>query len=176
MIDARKQITRILTNTETIETFSVRISSPTSYRIDVIEKSATFAVENKEYGTFAIIDETGVVMELVEHSVLPSVVTEDTLPNIGERVSDETLFGVNLARRLRPQYEMATFYFKGRHLEVQEIDDFTVLFPVQGDVDVLLGSLTLILSRLKQSQEEFRIENNQTIRQIDLRFKNPVLR
>ena len=45
-----------------------------------------------------------------------------------------------------------------------------VIFPLEGDIDVLLGSLRLILSQLNNDEREIRIGS------IDLRFENPVLR
>ncbi len=176
LIGAHKDISKILTNDRRVESFAVHYKPFTSIHVDYIEKSAQFALENREYQTYAILDNNGTVIELVETSVLPSVVTANTLPNIGEKVPDDVYFAIRLASKLRPQYEMSTFVLKNKHLEVSGIDDYTLLFPLDGDIDLLIGSMTLILSRLKQSQEEFRIEDNRKIREIDLRFKNPVLR
>ncbi len=46
-------------------------------------------------------------------------------------------------------------------------------FPLEGDIDTLVGSLRLIFSRLNDEGEGIRMED---IREIDLRFNNAVLR
>ena len=47
------------------------------------------------------------------------------------------------------------------------------LFSAEGDVDFLVGSIRLIFSRLNDEAEGIRMNE---IREIDLRYKNPVLR
>ena len=174
--EAKRSISRELSNSPRIEEYAVRYMIPNKLSVSCIEKTAEFALENEEYQTIALLDDEGFVMQLVEESVLPSVTTTDTLPDIGEKVSDRVRFAIELARQIRPLYENSKFTIKDQYLEVVGIDDYTVFFPLQGDKDVLLGSFTLVLSRLKQNEEEFRIEEGKTISEIDLRFKNPVLR
>jgi len=48
-------------------------------------------------------------------------------------------------------------------------DGFRVIFPLEGDTQVLLGSLRLIYSKIQTSG------NPEGFRQVDLRFVSPVL-
>ncbi len=48
-----------------------------------------------------------------------------------------------------------------------------VLFTLEGDKDALLGGLKLIMSRLNKIAQDSKIEG---VTEIDLRFKNPVVR
>jgi len=53
---------------------------------------------------------------------------------------------------------------------IDNIRSKKVIFPLNGDKDLLLGSMNLIFSRLPSLKEASTIET------IDLRYKNPVLR
>ena len=48
--------------------------------------------------------------------------------------------------------------------------DFKAIFPLSGDVDVLLGVLEVTLSQLNEDAPQLKITS------IDYRFKNPVLK
>ena len=48
-----------------------------------------------------------------------------------------------------------------------------VRFSLEGDIDVLAGSLRLIFSRLNDETTGIRMGD---VSEIDLRFKNPVIR
>ena len=62
------------------------------------------------------------------------------------------------------------------NLVVEVTGGRSVIFPLQGDKEVLMGSLNLILSRLNSEDEKSRIEGAENVEIIDLRFKNPVLK
>jgi hypothetical protein len=51
-----------------------------------------------------------------------------------------------------------------------------VIFPLEGEKEVLLGSLRLVLSKLNNDAQDSKIENVSGASIIDLRFKNPVIK
>ena len=60
---------------------------------------------------------------------------------------------------------------------VIELDSGTkVLFPLEGDKQILLGALRLIDSKVTTEGEELSGVDGQVVETIDLRYKNPVLR
>jgi hypothetical protein len=55
-------------------------------------------------------------------------------------------------------------------------DGKKVIFPLNRDASVLFGSLKLVIDVLNSDTKEPKIENDLLVKEIDLRFKNPVLR
>ena len=65
-------------------------------------------------------------------------------------------------------YQVGCGVISNDTLVVDMKDGFKVIFPLEGDEQVLLGSLRLIYSKIQTS-------NLNNYKQVDLRFANPVL-
>jgi hypothetical protein len=67
-------------------------------------------------------------------------------------------------------YQVRDFTVQDDSLLVELPGQIRVIFPLDGDSQILLGSLRLIYSKIQNEG------NPEKYSQIDLRFKNPVLR
>ncbi|MBX4205966.1 hypothetical protein KW795_02105 [Candidatus Microgenomates bacterium] len=115
------------------------------------------------------MDKGGIIIEESDTSNLPNLLIDPNLNVIlkkGEKLSSEFQFATLLLQKMY-------FVYNTNHANVSaysisfDLNEKKVVFPLNGDIDVLLGSLTVILSRLNS-------ENNYSI--IDLRYKNPILK
>lgn len=93
---------------------------------------------------------------------------------MGEKVSQENLFVLNLIYSLYSSYQVGGGKIENQGLVIQLPQGITVIFPLEGDEAVLLGSLRVILDRLNEDIKDSRIEKE--VKVIDLRFQNPVLK
>jgi hypothetical protein len=94
----------------------------------------------------------------------------DTEIKEGTKVDDKLLLAAQLVSDLYNLYAVKTGEIQNDYLQVDQVMGKSVVFPLTGDRDLLIGSIRFILSRLKVESFDPRINL------IDLRFKNPVLK
>ncbi|CAN5279405.1 hypothetical protein BH10PAT1_BH10PAT1_7600 [soil metagenome] len=163
VIDAKNYANNYLKKNSQVLSFSVRYQLPESLKINIIQKKAVAAFVDKDKN-FVLIDENGMIVATVKNTPLPKITSYYVLDH--EQIS----YVANLMSELYTFYGVTEGKVTTDGLEVDQIKGKNVIFPLTGDKDVLLGSLSLILSRLPSVKEA------STISIIDLRFKNPVLR
>lgn len=161
---AKKKTVEEFKNTKLVEKYSFRFKLPATLRVDVILKKSKYALINKNTNEAAILDDKGVVLEKAQTTNLPCVVTADNLPNIGEMTGDNKHFALELLYGVYYLYRVKSGEIVNDSLEVVIPNEGKIIFPIQGERDILLGSMKLILSRSGKFKE------------IDLRYKNPVIR
>lgn len=172
--DVKKKLREILNTSSDVNEYSIRFVFPSKFKVDVIYDEKKFAIQNKSLDSYAILSSDGEVLAILPETNLPSIETEMVLPGVGEKVDAKTLFALNIVERLNAYRIIAEM--DDTQLLVTTDSGVRVIFPLVGDKDVLLGTFVLIMSRLQEMKEESRIENIESIEEIDLRFKNPVLR
>lgn len=171
----RQAINRLLSESVFIKQFSVSYKFPDILDVEVLENKPFFALENKN-GDISIIDGRGFCLSFGSTTNLPVVVIDGELPKLGERVSETQLFSLNIAYDMFFSYSVKSVSLEKDSLIVDLPIGYKVTFPVEGDKETLLGALSLILSRLNNEDKATRIEGVNDVTEIDLRFKNPILR
>lgn len=141
---------------------------PLNIKVNAVERKpiAAFVLSNK---TFALVDKDGVTTEKVSSTALPQI----SSINLS---TTQVVYIANLVSELYTLYGVKSANVTEDGLVIDKLGGKKVYFPLDGDKDVLLGSLSLILSRLPRLQEDSTIAEQGTIGIIDLRFKNPVLK
>jgi hypothetical protein len=85
------------------------------------------------------------------------------------------LFPGNLLYRLESYYQLTQRLIADDSLIIELDDSIRVIFPLEGDGQLLLGALRLVNSQLNSGAKDSTIMKSM-VKEIDLRFKNPVLR
>ena len=160
-------------NTKLVEEYSFRFKLPSTFRIDLILKKPKYALYQKNTNEAVILDNKGIVLEKVGKNNLPYVVTTDNLPSIGEAVESKKTFALELLYGIYYLYQVKSGEIVNDSLEVKMSDVGKIIFPLVGERDILLGSMKIILSRLNQDGNSPKIGK---VKEIDLRYKNPVIR
>ncbi|KKT32237.1 MAG: hypothetical protein UW20_C0020G0007 [Candidatus Woesebacteria bacterium GW2011_GWB1_44_11] len=106
----------------------------------------------------------------VQDSALPVITLEEELPDTGQSISQVNLFALDLAVGTYQMYQIRESEVRDGSLLVELPGQIRVIFPLEGDSEILLGSLRLIYSKLREDG------NLAGYSQIDLRYRNPVLR
>jgi hypothetical protein len=174
--EAKRGISELLKSERLVSDFSYQLKLPSTLEVDILQRKASFAIVNPQINTAALLDRDGAVIKLEETTNLPYLETDETPPNLGERVSDEKLFLLNIIYEMFSTYQVKSGKLENGYMQVNLPSGIRVIFPEHGDKDVLLGSLALILSKLNSEDKDTRIENENGTSIIDLRFKNPVLK
>ncbi len=164
LYQSKKAIREKLTNNRLIKDFDFRFIPPSTMTVFVIEKKAVVATGREGEGTYELITEEGDVLREVSETQLPKIITREVISD------KEIKFLSVLLRELSREDEVREGTVDKDSMVVKLSNGPKVILPLEGDPDVLLGSLELILSWLNREGEMTRIGI------VDLRYKNPVLR
>lgn len=163
VLSMRSDLQNLVKKDKNVLQYRIDLNLPFDLRVYIVERNAiaAFSLAN---GEFALIGMDGTILENVKETSLPKITSYYNLNG------EELGFVSNLMDDLNRIYKVGSGKVDANGFEVDGIKERNVIFPLSGDRDVLLGSLNLILSRLPSLKEA------STIKFIDLRFKNPVLR
>ena len=173
--EVKKNTNLYLKNNFLINDYFVQYKFPNKLQVDVIIKKAIFCLKSKEYNTFAFVDKNGTVLKLRSSCGLPLVNIKGKAPNVGELVDEKTLVSLRVINETYTSYNIKEGKLINDSLEVRFPRGYKVIFPLDRDVQVLFGSLKLIINRLNSEDSASNIKEGR-VRVIDLRFSNPVLR
>lgn len=169
---SEKEVKKILSSEVLVQNYTVQFNLPATLKVDLILRKPVYALKSST-GSFVLIDAEGFVIAKVGNTNLPFVQIGDNLPNPGDKLDDRLNFALGLSKDMSFLYPGTAATIVNESLEVKLSEGPTVIFPLDGDRELLVGSARFVISKLMTGQENLRIDN---IAQIDLRFKNPVLR
>ncbi len=173
VLEAFSGLKKELAKETRVSSFSIRFTLPASLKIYVIEKKGVVAIGKQGVDSYLIIDKDGIVLGNEKTTLLPVISLnngDDLSFRIGESLPKRLIFASSIARSMYKAYNVKLISIYEDRLETKVENGPKVIFPLDGDVDILMGSLTFILSRLNNADSELRIG------EIDLRYKNPVIR
>ena len=170
---SKKNINEVLSNDPNVFQFSTQLKFPNQLLVTLILEKPKYAIKNRQ--GFVLINKENLVISIAESNLLPTISYEsaESLYNVGDSISSNDLFALNLLRSMNYLYQIKEGKVQDGSFIVKLDKGPTILFPLEGDSEVLIGSARLLISRLIDESGDFRIDN---IAEVDLRFKNPVLR
>jgi len=153
-----------------VSDFSTQFKLPNIMVVNIITKKPYFAIKDVSTGKFELVDQKGVILALTDSSTLPIVVSSESLKKVGENVSSDDLFALNLIAGVNEMYQVGYGTITNDALVVDMPVGVRVIFPLGSeDSEVLLGALRLIYTKVTTNYLG-------VYTQIDMRYKNPVLR
>lgn len=161
--DVSENIKKALESELLVSKFSVRFNLPGNLRVYVVERKPVAAFTNPDLSEFNLLDEDGVVIGRTTKTNLPVIIV-----NGGQDV-EKIAFASRIMTQMFTTHGVKLGKIENESLQLQVSDGISVIFPLEGEIDVLIPSLEVILSRLNTQGQNLRIES------IDLRYKNPVL-
>lgn len=167
---ARKGISKILKFEFLVSDFSLQYKIPNILHAELLVKKPIAAFGDSTTGSVILVDKDGIALSIASDSALPVVTVTGNLPKIGQYIGDSNFFALNLATGIYQMYQIGDSQVQDNSLLVELPGQIRVIFPLEGDTQILLGSLRLIYSKIQSDG------NMSKYSQIDLRFKNPVLR
>ena len=170
--DTKKNIEQILKNNIKVKSYVMQYKIPGILKIEIDLKKPKFAIKDKD-SRYYLVDEDKLILEISNESNLPCLVSDDFNKNIADEVEDVHLFALKIIEKAAWLYSVKTGVIENNELKIILKEGVVVHFPLEGDIDTLVGSLRLIFSRLNDEGEGIRMED---IKEIDLRFNNAVLR
>lgn len=166
---AEGNIKKVLGQDLLVANFSVQFKLPNNLSVNIILVKPSFAAVDRSSGKIGLVDASGKILSVSDSTTLPKVTTDIDL-KAGTFVDEKTLFALKIIGGVYEMYQVDSGEIQNNSLLVELPSRFTVTFPLEGDTQVLLGELRLVYAKAQNSADLASYS------QIDLRFKNPVLR
>ena len=173
IISSRNKIEELASTHNKIVSFSISFALPPSYEVHIEEKKPQIALKNINKSSYFLIDFDGDTVRESDSTVLPIVFVENDVDN-----TDTLSFTANLVSSLNQYYQLESSKLESDKLTVKFKSGRIIIFPLSGDIDILLGSVEVLLFRLNSISQNSKIEGsvNSAYNTIDLRFNNPVIK
>ncbi len=173
----RAAIQKTLKENINVVDYSIRLKLPGTINVFVIEKDPV--IEFVKGDKYVLADEQGTILGLEKLDNLPEIeIPTDITQKVGQKIPPDYQFAEDCMLDVNRIYNAKKAIIKNESLEVALENKLTVVFPLNGDREVLIGALKVVLSRLNMGKEAFRIGSAGELspKIIDLRFKNPVIK
>jgi hypothetical protein len=157
-----------------VEEYNIRYFFPGILRVYLLERKAHFALKSETEGA-ALISSDAMVLAITESTVLPVITVEGELPQKGTQVDSNTLFALKLMQRINHIYGVTLGRLVDGNLHV-DVESVNFWFPDSGEEDVIIGSMIIVLDKLKSGEIDILPQTAGGKIQVDLRFDNPVIR
>lgn len=174
-VSTKKEIKKKLDDSILVNSYILQYQIPSILKVSVNIKEPVFAIYSLSNNKYYLIDQSGLILGETQNSSLPYIEKENSSIKIGERIIDSDLFLLRLIDKINRLYTIkyGKYLTNENSMSVRLPNGVTAFLPERGDVDVLIGSLRVIFSRLNDDEQGIKMGD---ISEIDLRFKNPVLR
>jgi hypothetical protein len=165
----KKEIVKYFKNNLLIKDYSVQYKLPNIIKVDLLIKKPAFCLKESSNNMYALIGDDGTIFAIQEECSLPEI---DNMENmnlkVGEKIDDQKLYFLKLLRGVNQMYQTINGKIENLSLTVELPSGIKVIFPGEGDINALLGSLRLINTKIDNEGLKYS--------EVDLRFANPVLR
>ena len=162
---------QLLKNEFYIKEYQMHFKFPATYKENIIERKPVYAITNNTKAWFAQIDRDGYVVSITDISNLPFIITENEVPPVGGKVSQELTFSLEMLSLINGKYQVKSGMIKDNSLFFAIKPFAGVIFPLEGDKELSFAKLVFITGTAENAISDYT--NNISL---DLRFKNPVLR
>src|SRR3989344_2619347 len=150
LYNTKKEISSELRNNLMVSDYSLQYRIPYAIIVRVLEKTPIYSMTDSSNAKYMQIDKRGLVLSESNSTNLPFII-----------------------RVIHPGFNVKVARIENNTLIVELDAGLKILFPVEGDKDALVGSMFLIMSKIKAGSD---IMNLIGVKEIDLRYKNPILR
>jgi len=170
LASSKRRMGKFLDESVAVSDYRIKYRFPSTLEVYVVFRRAEVEIVISGESTRLYVDGAGVVVGSGEEAGLPVLNIEsgsgELTLEIGERLADQLIYGVELLDGLGRLYGINNVSMKGEYYEAS-VEGYRVLMPGQGDVGQLLGKLSVIVSGLNDKAQKTTI---------DLRFDDPVIR
>lgn len=167
--EARKTLSKKLSENKRLANFKINFNLPDVLVVEVVERTPEIAAKFGENSYF-LFDKKGVSLGEVSETSLPIIIVYEV------PAKEKFGFAVRLAREVLKYYMGRDIRLDRHGIYATVQNGVEVVLPLEGDIDVLLGSLEVTLSQLNEDGKNptISLESGKTYK-VDLRYKNPVI-
>ncbi len=165
-----------------INDYLIQYKIPNTLKVELNVKKYTNSFNFAGDTQYFLISSDGIVIDLKNETDLPNVIIHDfnlfknagqNAYKQGDRVDEKIIFASELVNNLNYLFSIKEVNLYNDYITAISNEGIVITVPNKADKDLIVGSLRLIFSRLNQGTEGIRMDE---VREIDLRYKNPILR
>jgi len=157
----KSEVSKILKKDLLVLDSAMQYKLPATLLVNIIVKKPAFAIKDNSTGKIFTVDSEGKILSEVASTSLPLIIQNDQIPN---------LFALKLILGVYQMYQVGYGTITNDALVVDMPTGLRVIFPLRSeDSEILLGGLRLIYAKVTTDYPG-------VYSQIDMRYKNPVLR
>ena len=170
-------IKKILEQNIQVNNYLLQYKIPDTIKIEINIKKPRYAIYDGQ--KYFSLDKNGLILSETLETNLPTLVVNNYQNQIGSKISDTELFSLKIIEKVAWLYSVKVGSLENNlpaqagELLITLKEGVLVHFPLEGDIDTLVGSLRLIFSRLNDGHEGIKMSD---IGEIDLRFQSAILR
>ena len=157
-----------------VESFSIMYRFPDTLVINIIEEKVVFAIKKSDENLFTQLNKDGRAIKYASENALPFLEVGGLLPEIGNLVDEKTLFSLKILAEITKSYKVAGQRLLSDGMSVK-IDNLEIIFPGEGDIEIVLGSFYTVYNQLNNESLGLIIGEAQPVL-IDFRYQNPVIK
>lgn len=178
----KKNMTSYLSTNYLVNDYLIQYKIPNTLKVELNIKKYTNSFNFAGDTQYFLITSDGVVIDIKNETSVPNVIIHDfnifktgeqSLYKPGDKVDEKIIFAGSIVNNLNYLFSINEINLYKEYLTAVSNEGINIIIPTTGDKDLIVGSLRLIFSRLNQGTEGIRMEE---VREIDLRYKNPILR
>jgi cell division septal protein FtsQ len=158
-----------------VDDFTIQVQFPGNLLVGVVENTPLYSLCSEDCTKYFLVDKNGVIISSSNTKFLPVVKFDNQSFVVGQSLDDKVIKALRIAKGVLKYLEVSNFYSDKESLFVDFATGLQVIFPLDGDEKVLLGSMYYILGELNRGGENSIIDNISLVKTIDLRYKNPVI-
>jgi hypothetical protein len=171
----KRELKKLLDLEGIVQKYDILYRPLDSILVNVVIRKGTAAI--KTGSLYYVFDKNGFIISEVKSTDLVYFFADRVRYNVGDKINDRLLFYSDLVIGTNKMFPVEkAFVDENDNLEVELRNGPLVLFPKEGDRDILLGSLRLIINQLNKDSQNLRIEKDMNTITLDLRYKNPIIK
>jgi len=169
----KKSVGEYLGSNLLIESYLLQYKIPAQMKVELIIKKPKSVIQNTADGKYYLVSSDGVVIDTKDQTDLIKLVVSSGSLKIGDTIDSKYKFALQILDNLNYLYAINSGLIENNLFKIKNSEGITVILPLDGDTSFYIGSIRLIFSRLNKAEEGIRMDE---VKEIDLRFKNPVIR
>jgi hypothetical protein len=173
--NSKKEINKFLASQVIVKEKSFQFKFPNILLINLLERKPLYAVRESD-NKFDLISGDGIVVGFSDSTSLPYLSMTEEKFEMGISLDQNQTFALKLLKYLDKLYSVKSGINKEGRSEFKIQDGPMVIFPNEGDSEILIGALRLIIQNITQKTWEYSLEKAYNQITIDLRYKNPIIR
>ncbi|MFC1649148.1 hypothetical protein ACFL2C_00335 [Patescibacteria group bacterium] len=171
---ARESLQDVMKNNTHIYKYSYQLRLPATIRVDILVRKPTIALKSENVNSVSLVDQFGKVVRVESTSNLPFLYIEGKLPNVGEDVGQFRMNQILMTLGFYSSFEIEKVIEENEDLYIHIFNTPLVIVPSTSDNELMVGSVNLVLSRLKHILQESKIDISE-VQRIDFRYKDPII-
>jgi len=166
---AIKRAEKALENNVLVNDYRVRFVPLSTLKVILVEEKAEYALKNSSEDFYTLVDINGKILQKVEETRVEIINYDKKIPDVGGSMGGGQ-FALKLAKGVSRYYQVKSKTLDDNFFLIELTSGTRILFPLEGDTELLLGAMNLIVTKISNVPEFTDIV------EIDLRYKNPILR